>query len=74
MLVNELLMFIFIPLQEIERLRNDLSSCRKHMSKTQFQLEAVEIECSRLLSMEDQLISIVNLLKWAKEKVDILEI
>ncbi|XP_071142083.1 uncharacterized protein [Mytilus edulis] len=54
--------------QEIERLRNDLSSCRKHMSSTQFQLEAVEIECSRLLSMEDQLISIVNLLKWAKEK------
>lgn len=44
------------------------------MSNTQFQLEAVEIECSRLLSMEDQLISIVNLLKWAKEKVDILEI
>ena len=64
-----MLHFFHYLLKEIERLRNDLTSCRKHMSSTQFQLEAVEIECSRLLSMEDQLISIVNLLKWAKEKV-----
>ncbi|XP_062586481.1 uncharacterized protein LOC134248071 [Saccostrea cucullata] len=53
--------------QEIERLRSDLTSCRKHMSSSQFQLEAVEIECSRLLAMEDQIASVITLLQRAKD-------
>ncbi|XP_033746525.1 uncharacterized protein LOC117331756 [Pecten maximus] len=54
--------------KEIERLRSDLVTCRKHMMTSQFQLEAVEIECGRLLSMEDQLISVITLLKRAREQ------
>ncbi|XP_060081394.1 uncharacterized protein LOC132560735 [Ylistrum balloti] len=54
--------------KEIERLRSDLMTCRKHMMTSQFQLEAVEIECGRLLSMEDQLISVITLLKRAREQ------
>ncbi|XP_069141847.1 uncharacterized protein [Argopecten irradians] len=54
--------------KEIERLRADLMTCRKHMMTSQFQLEAVEIECGRLLSMEDQLISVITLLKRAREQ------
>ncbi|OWF44593.1 uncharacterized protein LOC110458165 [Mizuhopecten yessoensis] len=54
--------------KEIERLRCDLMTCRKHMMTSQFQLEAVEIECGRLLSMEDQLISVITLLKRAREQ------
>ncbi|KAK3103472.1 hypothetical protein FSP39_019486 [Pinctada imbricata] len=53
--------------QEIERLRLDLSSCRKHVMSTQYQLEAVEIECSRLLAMEDQLVSVITLLRRARQ-------
>lgn len=53
--------------QEIERLRSDLASCRKHMTSSQFQLEAVEIECSRLLAMEDQIASVITLLQRAKD-------
>ena len=39
------------------------------MTSSQFQLEAVEIECSRLLAMEDQIASVITLLQRAKDVV-----
>ncbi|KAK3611315.1 hypothetical protein CHS0354_015734 [Potamilus streckersoni] len=49
--------------QEAERQEKDLDVCRRHLQTSNFQVEALETECSRLLSMEDQLVSVFIMLQ-----------
>ncbi|KAL5013360.1 hypothetical protein ScPMuIL_007630 [Solemya velum] len=54
--------------EELDRTREDLSMCRRHLLSAQFQIEALENECSRLLSLEDQIVSVVTLLQKARQQ------
>ncbi|KAL4231981.1 EF-hand and coiled-coil domain-containing protein 1 [Mactra antiquata] len=54
--------------QELVRLDNEIVMCRRHLQTSNFQVEALETECSRLLSLEDQLVSVFRLLQKGRSQ------
>ena len=42
--------------------------CRRHLQSANFQVEALETECSRLLALEDQLVSVFRLLQKGRSQ------
>lgn len=61
-------MCILIFLQEIVRVETELDLCRRHLQTANFQVEALETECSRLLALEDQLVSVFRLLQKGRSQ------
>lgn len=54
--------------QEMARLESELVMCRRHLQTANFQVEALETECSRLLALEDQLVSVFRLLQKGRSQ------
>ncbi|KAH3789099.1 EF-hand and coiled-coil domain-containing protein 1-like [Dreissena polymorpha] len=59
---------ISAQLQEFARLDQEVTMCRRHLQTTNFQVEALETECSRLLALEDQLVSVFRFLQRGRSQ------
>ncbi|XP_052773445.1 EF-hand and coiled-coil domain-containing protein 1-like [Mya arenaria] len=54
--------------QEAFRVEQELSLCRRHLQTANFQVEALETECGRLLALEDQLVSVFRFLQKGRSQ------